>query len=157
MKQANTILSHIQNLPQFKLLKSHYCYQKFISLLSPKFQKAIAFVYVRDDTLFLALSHPGFKMELNYNKDLLKNLLSMLVKEDVKCKNMSASKVVLFNSKSHKFSQEKSRYQSIPYYQEMANGKFTIESKDTEIVEAFSKIKTSINAELNSSSLKKSI
>ncbi|CAA6824875.1 MAG: Unknown protein, partial [uncultured Sulfurovum sp.] len=97
MKQANTILSHIQNLPQFKLLKSHYCYQKFISLLSPKFQKAIAFVFIRDDTLFIALSHPGFKMELNYNKDLLKNLLDVLTKQDKKCNNLKASKVVLFN------------------------------------------------------------
>ncbi|HIC78052.1 MAG TPA: hypothetical protein EYP02_02605, partial [Sulfurovum sp.] len=72
MKKAHTIISHISNLPEFKLLKKHYCYQKFISLLNPRFKKAIAFVYIRDETLFVALSHPGFKMELNYNKDLLK-------------------------------------------------------------------------------------
>ena len=145
MKQANTILSHIQSLPQFKLLKSHYCYQKFISLLSPKFKKAIAFVYVRDDTLFVALSHPGFKMELNYNKDLLKSLLTMLAQKDVKCQNMSASKVVLFNSKSHIFSQNKPDYNSVPYYQEMALGEFTVESDDKELQEAFEKIRQSID------------
>ncbi|MCH9739544.1 MAG: hypothetical protein K0U38_01700, partial [Epsilonproteobacteria bacterium] len=73
MKRANAILKHIHHLPEFKSLQSHYCYQKFISLLNPRYQKAIAFVYVRQNTLFIALSHPGFKMELHYNKDLLKN------------------------------------------------------------------------------------
>ena len=147
MKQANIILSHIQSLPQFKLLKRHYCYQKFISLLSPKFQKAIAFVYLRDDTLFVALSHPGFKMELNYNKDLLKSLLEILSKQDEKCQNMSASKVVLFNSKNHIFSQTKPKYNSIPYYQEMALGEFSIESDDKELLQAFENIRQSIESQ----------
>jgi hypothetical protein len=144
MKQANTILSHIQSLPQFKLLKSHYCYQKFISLLSPKFQKAIAFVYVRDNTLFVALSHPGFKMELNYNKDLLKDLLFVLAKQDKKCQSMSASKVVLFNSKQLSLSKNKVLSSTIPYYKEMALGEFSIESEDEELLNAFNKIKKSI-------------
>ncbi|CAA6811340.1 MAG: Unknown protein [uncultured Sulfurovum sp.] len=148
MKQAHTILSHIQSLPQFKLLKSHYCYQKFISLLSPKFQKAIAFVYIRDDTLFVALSHPGFKMELNYNKDLLKSLLSMLAKHDEKCQNMSASKVILFNSKHHKFIQHKPSTNSIPYYKEMAEGTFKVQSEDQELQKAFENIRQSIENQL---------
>ncbi len=144
MKQVHTILSHIQNLPQFKLLKSHYCYQKFISLLSPKFKRAIAFVYVRDETLYVALSHPGFKMELNYNKDLLKSLLSLLAQEDKKCQSMTASKVVLFNSKNHKFVQEDFIYKSVPHYKEMALGTFTIESEDKELLQAFEHIRQSI-------------
>ena len=148
MKQANIILSHIQTLPQFKLLKRHYCYQKFISLLSPKFQKAIAFVYVRENTLFVALSHPGFKMELNYNKDLLKNLLTILAQQDTKCQNMKAERVVLFNAKHHKFSQKEPTYNSVPHYQEMALGEFTIESDDEELKKAFEKIRHSIEKQL---------
>jgi len=148
MKKASTILSHIYTLPEFKLLKSHYCYQKFISLLNPRFKKAIAFVYVRDDTLFVALSHPGFKMELNYNKDLLKSLLSMLAKSDEKCKNMQASKVVLFNSKHLSIIKEEVLESTVPYYSEMALGEFTIESKDKELLEAFNKIKESIERQL---------
>jgi len=144
MKRANTILSHIQNLPEFRLLRSHYCYQKFISLLNPRFQKAIAFVYVRDNTLFIALSHPGFKMELNYNKDLLKNLLSILVKQDEKCQNLKASKVVLFNSKHMSIIKEEKLEETVPHYREMALGDFTIESEDTELLNAFNKIKESI-------------
>jgi hypothetical protein len=144
MKQANTILSHIQSLPQFKLLKSHYCYAKFISILNPKFQKAIAFVYVRDETLFVALSHPGFKMELNMNKDLLLNLLGILAKQEEKCQQLKASKVVLFNSKHLSILKEKKIEDTEPHYQEMALGEFSIESDDPNIVEAFNKVKTSI-------------
>ncbi|CAA6823912.1 MAG: Unknown protein [uncultured Sulfurovum sp.] len=144
MKQANFIISHLQNLPQFKLLKQHYCYQKFITLLSPKFQKAIAFVYVKNDTLFVALSHPGFKMELNYNKDLLKNLLTLLNQQDVKCQNMQASKVILFNSKNHQFAKKSSTYNSIPYYQETALGEFKIQSKDEILIQAFQAVKKNI-------------
>jgi len=148
MKKAHTILSHIRNLPEFKLLKSHYCYQKFISLLNPRFKKAIAFVYVRDDTLFVALSHPGFKMELNYNKDLLKSLLTMLAKSDEKCQQMKASKVVLFNSKHLSIIKEEVIESTVPHYKEMALGEFTIESDDKELIEAFNKIKKSIEKQL---------
>jgi len=144
MKQANTILSHIQNLPQFKLLKRHYCYQKFISLLAPRFQQAIAFVYVREETLFVALSHPGFKMELNYNKELLKSLLTLLGKRDERCKNLKASKVVLFNSRYRTLFKEQSPSSTIPYYPEMASGHFRIQTQDPALQEAFLEIKSSI-------------
>ena len=148
MKKANSILSHILNLPQFKTLKSHYCYQKFISLLSPRFQKAIAFVYVRQDTLFVAISHPGFKMELNYNKDLLKTLLTMLAKQDEKCKNLKVSKVILFNSKHNSIIKEKTEEDTVPYYDEMSLGEFTINSEDKELKEAFEKIRDSIENQI---------
>jgi len=149
MKQAKTILSHLQTLPQFKLLKRHYCYQKFLSLLSPKFQKAIAFIYVREETLFVALSHPGFKMELNYNKDFLKNLLTLLAQEDEKCQQLHANKVVLFNAKHHSFSQQApSSSNTIPHYQEMALGEFSIESEDEELKKAFEKIRHTIKKQL---------
>lgn len=148
MKQANIILSHIHNLPEFKSLKSHYCYQKFISLLNPRYQKAIAFVYIRQDTLFIALSHPGFKMELNYNRDLLKNLLTLLINQDEKCKSIKASKIVIFNSKHNSIIKPENLYDSVPHYTEMALGDFTIQSNDVNIVEAFKKIKSSIEKQL---------
>ena len=144
MKQANTILSHIQSLPQFKLLKSHYCYAKFISLLNPRFQKAIAFIYVRDEKLFVALSHPGFKMELNMNKELLLSLLDILAKQDEKCQNLKAKSVVLFNSKHMSIIKEEKIESTVPYYQEMALGDFSIESDDEELVKAFEAVRKSI-------------
>jgi len=144
MKSITTILSHIHSLPQFKLLKSHYCYQKFISILNPRFKKAIAFVYLREETLFIALSHPGFKMELNMNKDLLLNLLSILAKQDEKCQQLKAKKIVLFNSKHMSIIKEETSKSTVPYYQEMALGDFTIESEDKELLQAFNAVKNSI-------------
>ena len=148
MKHANTIISHIKSLPQFKVLKSHYCYQKFIASLSPKFQKAIAFIYVRENTLFIALSHPGFKMELNYNKDSLKDVLNMLTYVDKNCQSLKASKVVLFNSKHLSILKEEKIPSMITYYKEHSFGKFKIESEDKELIEAFEKIRNSIEKKL---------
>jgi len=148
MKQANIILSHIQSLPQFKLLRKHYCYEKFLSLLNPRFKKAIAFVYIRDEKLFVALSHPGFKMELNMNKELLLSLLDILTKQDQKCQTLKAKSVVLFNSKHLSIIKEKKTQSTIPHYQEMALGEFSIESEDEDIVKAFEAIKSSINKKM---------
>ena len=127
MKNAHTILSHIINLPEFKLLKKHYCYQKFLSLLAPRFQKAIAFVYLREDTLFVALSHPGFKMELNYNKDMFKSLFRILAKNDIKCKDFDIEEVIIFNSNRVSIIKEDNKIESsVPYYKERSSGEFDI-------------------------------
>jgi len=103
---------------------------------------------VRQETLFVAISHPGFKMELNYNKDLLKNLLTMLAKQDEKCKSLKVSKVVLFNSKHNSIIKENDEEDTVPYYEEMSWGEFTIESEDRELREAFEKIRESIENQI---------
>lgn len=146
MKPASKILSHIHSLPQFKLLKKHYCYQKFLGLLNPRFQKAIAFVYVKESTLYIALSHPGFKMELNYNKDILKSILILLSEQDEKCANLKVTNVALFNSKHLSILPEKKVQTTIPYYEEMATGDFVIESKDNALIEAFQKVQNTIKS-----------
>jgi len=144
MKQANIILSHIKSLPQFRLLNRHYCYQKFLSSLNPRFKKAIAFVYVKEETLFVALSHPGFKMEMNYQKEILLSILDILAKQDEKCQRLKAKKVILFNSKHISIIKENKIESTVPHYQEMALGEFTIESEDNEIIRAFEEIRESI-------------
>lgn len=140
MKKASMILSHLSSQPQFKSLKRQECYQKFIDLLSLKWQKAVAFVYIKDKTLFIAVTHPGFKMELNYNRDLLKSLLTELNKHDEACKMMQADKVVVFHSKYHAMPQEKVSYVSVPHYHERATGNFETPS-DRELKEKFERIK----------------
>ena len=137
------ILSHLSSLPQFKVLKRQGCYQKYISLLSPKWQKAVAFVYIKDDTLFIAVTHPGFKMELNYNRDLLKSLLIQLNTYDCDCKTLIASKVVIFHSKYHAMPEEKAQEVTIPYYEERAEGTFEV-PEDEELKKSFERIKALI-------------
>jgi hypothetical protein len=143
MKKAHSILSHLSSLPQFKVLKRQECYQKYINLLSPKWQKAIAFVYIKEETLFIAVTHPGFKMELNYNRDLLKSLLMQLNTHDTSCEMLIATKVVIFHSKYHAMPEEKASYVSVPHYIEQADGAFNT-PEDEALKESFERIKALI-------------
>jgi len=144
MKKASMILSHLSSQPQFKFLKQQTCYKKYISLLTPKYQKAIAFIYIKDKTLFIAVTHPGFKMELNYNRDLLKSVLTQLGSYDEACTMMQADKVIIFHSKYHPIEKEKVNISTIPYYNELASSDFDIQSEDEEIIKKFNQIKEQI-------------
>ena len=144
MKKVSTILSHISSLPQFKYLKQQVCYKKYISLLTQKYQKAIAFIYIKDDTLFIAVKHPGFKMELNYNRDLLKSVLTQLNTYDNSCEMMTASKVIIFHSKYHPVEKENKEISTVPYYNELASDTFDIQSNDEDLIQKFTKIKETI-------------
>ena len=141
MKKASIILSHLSSQPQFKSLKRQECYQKYIDLLSKKWQKAVAFVYVKDETLFIAVTHPCFKMELNYNRDLLKSLLTQLNNYDKSCEMMRADKVVVFHSKYHAMPEEKSEENTVPHYHERAKGTFET-PKDENLKTLFERIKS---------------
>lgn len=143
MEKVSSILSHLTHRPQFRFLLKHSCYQKFIELLPPKFKKAIAFVYIDNSTLFVALSHPGYKMELNYNKDLLKSLLNMMGTHNLDCSNLKASKVVIFNSKFHN-NRPKPKEITEPKYNELSTGDFKICSDNSKIIEKFEAIKKQI-------------
>lgn len=143
MKNVRSILSHLAHQPQFKPLQKQKCYQKFITLLSPKYQKAIAFVYLREQTLYVALSHPGYKMELHYNRDLLKSVLTMMSEHDTECSGIQANNVVIFNSRYHAPSTQKA-LQTDPKYHELSYADFTIETKDKALREKFEAIKKRI-------------
>jgi hypothetical protein len=146
MKKASMILSHLNNQPQFRYLKQQSCYKKYLSLLGTKWQKAIAFVYIKNDTLFVAVTHPGFKMELNYNRDLLKSVLTQLASLDNECAMMKADKVVVFHSKYHPVAKVQEDTTTIPYYEELSSSKFEIECEDKSLREKFEHIKAHIKA-----------
>ncbi len=143
MKNASSILSHLTHQPQFKSLQKQSCYRKFIQLLPSKFKRAIAFVYLDKTTLFVALSHPGYKMELNYNKDLLKSILTMLGEHDKACRQMSVDNIVIFNSKYHT-PKPPEVIPTDPKYYELAEADFLIQSDDQAIKEKFELIKRCI-------------
>ena len=144
MKNASVILSHLVNQPQFKVLKRQECYRKFISLLGSKWQKAIAFVYIRNQTLFVAVTHPGFKMELHYNRDLLKSVLTQLASHTSECAMLHAEEVVVFHSKYRSIVKEKQEEETIPYYNELASDNFEIITDDSDLKTRFEQIKESI-------------
>jgi len=148
MKKVSVILSHLSDQPQFKILKQQHCYKKYISLLGTKWQKAIAFVYIKNDTLFVAVTHPGFKMELNYNRDLLKSVLTQLTTHDHKCEMLQAQKIVVFHSKYHTIEKNKGDTATVPYYNELASSYFDIQSEDEDLKKKFEKIKERIKEQL---------
>jgi len=144
MKNASMILSHLTGQPQFKYLKRQKCYQKYISLLGMKWQKAIAFVYAKNDTLFIAVTHPGFKMELNYNKDLLKSVLTQMANHDKSCAFLQVNDVIIFHSKYRPLPKETKKEETIPYYHELASSNFTITVSDPDIKAKFEETKSLI-------------
>lgn len=148
MKKVHIILSHLINQPQFRFLKQQACYRKYIQLLGAKYQKAIAFVYIKNETLFVAVTHPGFKMELNYNKDLLKSVLTQLADHDNECKMMKVQNIVVFHSKYHPVATEENNDTTVPYYNELASSYFDIQSDDEDIIEKFKQIKEQIKCNL---------
>ena len=144
MKSADTILSHLSQQPQFRYLKRHECYQKYIRLLGEKYQKAIAFIYVKNETLYIAVTHPGFKMELNYQKETFKTLLKQFVAIEKNCSTISADNVVIFHSKFHKLPTQKQESETVPHYNELASGDFEIQTEDSELKAHYEQIKTQI-------------
>jgi hypothetical protein len=148
MKKVSTILSHLSNLPQFKVLKRESCHKKYISLLSAKWQKAIAFIYIKENTLFVAVTHPGFKMELNYNRDLLKSLLTQLSSLDPECKMMKADKIVIFHSKYRSIIKDEANKSTTPHYNELSSSKFIIKNQDEELKKKFEAIQEQIKKQL---------
>ena len=82
-------------------------------------------------------------MELNYNRDLLKSVLTMLGEHDQTCRQMRADNIVIFNSKYHTPEQEKPALTD-PRYHELARANFLIQTDDREIREKFESIKKRI-------------
>jgi len=82
-------------------------------------------------------------MELNYNKDLLKSLLSMLIAHDKECSMLEVSNIVVFNSKYH-IDKKSKPTQTDPKYSELSDASFTIETDDEDIRAKFEDIKSII-------------
>ncbi|HHH20341.1 MAG TPA: hypothetical protein ENK87_00270 [Nitratifractor sp.] len=145
MKKANQILNSVKSRPNFKSIHKYSCLNKLQALLPARFQKAIAFFYIRNNTLFGGLSHPGYKMELNYNKDLVKSLLKELSFIEQSCKETFShiEKVEFFVSKYHT-KPESYISNSDPKYRELAYGDFEIQSSKDELTEIFKKIREDI-------------
>ncbi len=113
--------------------------------MPPRFAKAIAFFYIKNNTLFGALSHPGYKMELNYNKDLINNLLNQLIIIDLDCAEIfkDVKKIEFFVSKFHTPAPYIAPKTDIKY-KELSSGNFTINAKDSDIYGLLKKIQEDI-------------
>jgi hypothetical protein len=145
MKKVNEILNTVKRRPYFKDVHKYSCFNKLLALMPPRFAKAIAFFYIKNNTLFGALSHPGYKMELNYNKDLINNLLNQLIIIDLDCAEIfkDVKKIEFFVSKFHTPAPYIAPKTDIKY-KELSSGNFTINAKDSDIYGLLKKIQEDI-------------
>lgn len=113
-----------------------------MGLLAKRHKEAIAFIYIKNNTLFVAVKHPGLKMEIDYNKDLLKSILTTFSKTTPECQLPSVDKVAVFHSKFHleKILDDA----STPYYTELAQGDFAIRLQNPTLQKIFEQIKHTI-------------
>ncbi|NPA50391.1 MAG: hypothetical protein GXO02_02025 [Epsilonproteobacteria bacterium] len=142
MKTIQDIFNNLKRQNIISSLSKYRCFNRFIKLLPAPYQKAIAFIYTKDNKLFIALSHPGYKMEFNYNKELLKNLLTQISLLDKRCNEIfkGINDIVIFISKlSYNLSETKE--ETIPYYFEKSKGEFKIELKDKDLAKILEEIK----------------
>lgn len=140
MKTSSNIISSISTQPQFRLLARHLCYNKFLALLPPRFRASIAYISIKDSTLYIAITHPGAKMELNYNKDLFKSILAMLDREDNSCSFPPIVNVTTYIPK-YSLNKQEERIDTVPRYDEKATGEFDMPIDDEELTLAFENIK----------------
>ena len=78
MKTAKDIISHLIHKPQNSKIIQKSCIDKLVSCLPPHLANAVMFTYIKNNTLFFVLNHPGLKMEFNYKHNLIKSLLKKL-------------------------------------------------------------------------------
>jgi hypothetical protein len=147
MKTSSSIITFISSQPQFRLLATHICYGKFLALLPPRFRSSIAYIFFKDSTLYFAITHPGMKMELNYNLDLFKSILAIIDREDSSCSFPKIDKLMTFIPKYNqqiKLDNQKETETTVPYYSEKSTADFDAHSLDEELQQAYENIKKAI-------------
>jgi len=140
MKTVKNIISHIISKPQYKKISQKRCFDKVVKLLPPHLQSAVLFTYVKNQTLFFVLNHPGLKMEFHYKVNLIKSLLKQLKSIDKECHDMQDIKEVkafVTNKPKQKNTINKKIKQT---YKELSTGKFKIITKNKNLKTLFQKI-----------------
>ncbi len=146
MKSAQTILQNLRSDTPLRRLKQNECSHRFLAQLPPRFAQAVAFAYVRNDRLHLALRHPGYKMELQYHRTLFRDLWNTLIRLEADCRASAVTDVILFVSRQAQSTRPRSRPRTVPRYAERADGVFHNRSTHPKIRERFERMRAIIRA-----------
>ncbi|NPA82396.1 MAG: hypothetical protein GXO31_07280 [Epsilonproteobacteria bacterium] len=151
MKSSKEIIAQLTSKPYMRKISYHHCFNKLKSLLPKHLSDAILFIYIKNNTMFFALNHPGMKMEFQYKQNLLKSLLQNLMKLDPQCSNLEDLKSVkqiksFISNKSLPPIQNISSI-TVRRYKERARGKFINFATDREIKKIFEQIRKEIKKE----------
>lgn len=143
MKDSKTIISHLKKHPSLKTLQSEECFDILIKLLPKSLSNFIKFIYIKHDTVFFVLTHPSAKMEFNYKRNLIKELLNKVEKfhPTCKCINLKEIKAFVTNRKAAK---EEENINTKIFYIERSQGEFINKTKDEKLHSIFEEIRKEI-------------
>ncbi|NLK66325.1 MAG: hypothetical protein GX282_02500 [Campylobacteraceae bacterium] len=150
MKSTKDIINEIQKSPLYDKIRD---LQNFLKLLSPTHQQVIAFIYIKERTLFIACKHNLGLQELKRDSNI--NLIKELLKTYVKLKPLSNLREVSdvkffvateFMAKRRKKEELLKKAMEIKPYFELSKGKFKNNIKDEKIHAKFEEIRELILA-----------
>jgi len=132
MKNAYDIISSIQNRPQFSKLSRYKCIDTIRSSFSRPLQKMIKFAYIKNDTLFFVLNHPGAKQEFDNNIQSIKSALKFVQPKE--CQEFSITDIKAFVSHTPANITTKTiNTKEAQTYPERATGNFEIKTQDEKL------------------------
>ena len=143
MKDSQTIISHLKKHPSLKTLEQEECFDILIKLLPNSLSNFIKFIYIKNSTLFFVLKHPSAKMEFNYKRNLIKDILKRIENfhPNCKCINLKEIRAFVSNKKEPKIEPPKD---ATIFYEERSHGDFKNIAQDEKINEIFEKIREEI-------------
>ncbi|CAD7287316.1 hypothetical protein LMG7974_00235 [Campylobacter majalis] len=145
MKDIKSIIkSHIYENPLYKKVYHAKQCRDILNLLERRKRELIVFAYVRDNTMFLAVTHPLAKQELSHDSSIkmIKNLLKMhiLANENSIFKNIT--QIVVFVLKNIKFQAPKDPFvTNYPKFKQKSKGEFVNRAKTDTIYNAYEELR----------------
>lgn len=132
MKNASDIIKTIQNQPQFSKLSHFQCIKKIQSLFNLPLQKMVKFAYIKNQTLFFVLNHPGAKQEFDNNIQSIKSALKFVTPSE--CSELSIIDIRAFVTHTPTFKQHVyAKKDTAPSYPERASGTLPVTIHDEKL------------------------
>ena len=128
----NEILSHLKNSPEFRKINTQETLQRFINLLPEKLKKGVKFAYIQRQILYFVLTHPVYKMEFEYNKSLINDLLKKF-----NIANIESVKFFVTN----KIEKKENIQEDKTYYKERSFGIFENNTVNSKLHKQFEEIR----------------
>ena len=137
MKNASQIITSIQNKPQFSKLSKYKCTEKIASIFTPALQRMIKFSYIKNNTLFFVLKHPGAKQEFDNNIQTIKSALKFHTPPE--CVDVTIEDIKAFVTHTPEVKIELKPVKK-QVYRERASGDFEIDIEDEKLHELMQSI-----------------
>ncbi len=136
MKKVNDILTHLKYSPEFKKINTNEKLDRLIQVLPLKLKKGVKFAYIKKQILFFVVTHPVYKMEFEYNKEIIKSLLkkaNIANIDDIRC------------FVTNKLEKKEVKKVESPFFVERSYGIFENKTQDEKLHKKFEEIRNIIN------------